>query len=194
MENLAGFLAYAVVTTFTPGPNNLMAMANASKHGFQRSMGFNLGVGAGFLLVLGAGLAFSAALYRVLPGAKPFMLALGAAYMLFLAWKVWRSQPGDHGGENTQLGFFTAMALQFINPKGVLYCITMVTTFLRPSALSAPVLAGLVVLLAALGAISTSCWALGGSLFQKFLARHAKVVNTVMALLLVYCAVSLFLH
>lgn len=193
MHNLAAFLTYALVTTFTPGPNNIMAMTNAGKHGFRRSLPFCFGVGAGFLLILGACVAFSAALYRALPRVQPVMTALGAAYMLWLAWKVWRNKPGNHGEEKTHLGFFTAMALQFVNPKGILYGITIATTFLQPDAFSLPALAGIVVFLAALGAISTACWALGGSLFQRLFQRHARVVNAIMALLLVYCAVSLFL-
>lgn len=193
MENIAAFAVYAIVTTFTPGPNNLMAMANASKHGFRRSMGFNLGVGAGFLVLLGVSVVFSAGLYRVLPMIKPFMLALGAGYMLWLAWHVWRSKPDEAGAERAQLGFFTATALQFINPKGVLYGVTLATTFLRPGVWSTPELVGIVIALSALGVAATSCWALGGSLFQRAMSRHAKVVNAIMALLLVYCAISLFL-
>jgi threonine/homoserine/homoserine lactone efflux protein len=193
MANLAAFVTYAIVTTFTPGPNNLMALANASKHGFRRSTGFNLGVGAGFLVLLSISEAFSAALYGLLPTVKPFMLALGAGYMLWLAWHVWRSKPDETGSERTQLNFFTATVLQFINPKGVLYAVTLATTFLRPGVWTAPELMGIVVGLSALGVAATSCWALGGALFQRAMARHASVVNAIMALLLVYCAVSLFL-
>lgn len=193
MENLAAFAIYAVVTTFTPGPNNLMAMANASKHGFRRSVPFNWGVGAGFLILLATGIGFSEALYRLLPTIKPFMLALGTGYMLWLAWHVWRNKPDAPGAARTQLGFWSAMVLQFVNPKGMLYSITLATTFLRPGIWSAPAMVSLLVVLSLLGVAATSCWALGGSLFQRAMARHAKVVNAVMALLLVYCAVSLYL-
>lgn len=36
MPNLVAFLSYAVVTTFTPGPNNIMTMSNASRYGFKK--------------------------------------------------------------------------------------------------------------------------------------------------------------
>ena len=48
-------------------------------------------------------------------------------------------------------------------------------------------------LLAFIGFAFTLAWAAFGSVFRLLFSRHARVVNTIMALLLVYCAVSLFL-
>ena len=48
-------------------------------------------------------------------------------------------------------------------------------------------------LLAFIGFVFTLCWSAFGSVFRLLFSRHARVVNTIMALLLVYCAVSLFL-
>lgn len=42
------FLVYILVSTFTPGPNNFMAMLFAHQYGFRRTIPFCLGVGAGF--------------------------------------------------------------------------------------------------------------------------------------------------
>ena len=48
-------------------------------------------------------------------------------------------------------------------------------------------------LLAFIGFAFTLAWAAFGSVFRLLFSRHARAVNTIMALLLVYCAVSLFL-
>ena len=48
-------------------------------------------------------------------------------------------------------------------------------------------------LLAFIGFCFTLCWALFGSVFKALFSKYAKVTNLVMALLLVYCAVSLFM-
>ena len=48
-------------------------------------------------------------------------------------------------------------------------------------------------LLAFIGFAFTLLWALFGSVFKLLFSKHARLTNTVMALLLVYCAVSLFL-
>ena len=52
---------------------------------------------------------------------------------------------------------------------------------------------GIVLLLAFIGYLFCLCWCAFGSVFRRLFSQHAKPVNTVMALLLVYCAVSLFL-
>lgn len=48
-------------------------------------------------------------------------------------------------------------------------------------------------LLAFIGFAFTLCWSLFGSVFKLLFSKYAKITNTIMALLLVYCAVSLFL-
>ena len=47
--------------------------------------------------------------------------------------------------------------------------------------------------LTVIGLASTASWALFGAVFERFLKRYSKVTNAVMALLLVYCAVTMLL-
>ena len=50
--NSFAFLTYMLVTTFTRGPNNMMAMSNGLHDGFQKSIRFLLGVFVGFFFVM----------------------------------------------------------------------------------------------------------------------------------------------
>jgi len=45
-------LLYAFISSFTPGPNNIMAMLFANKYGFKQTLRFCLGVGAGFFVII----------------------------------------------------------------------------------------------------------------------------------------------
>ncbi len=81
--------------------------------------------------------------------------------------------------------------MQFVNLKVILYGITTISTFIIPYYKSVFILTIFSIILAFIGFVSTCCWSLFGSILQKFFENHSKVVNTVMALLLVYCAVSL---
>lgn len=191
MPNALAFLSYVMVTTFTPGPNNIMAMSNASRYGLRRSMRFTVGVCAGFFLIVGLSIGFTVTLYRVIPSVKPFMTAVGAVYILWLAYKTVTSSPHDDtkAGQST---FVSGMLLQFLNPKAILYGITAASTFIVPYYHSVPVLMGFAAALALISLVSTSCWALFGSVFQRFMADNHKVVGWVMGALLVYCAASLF--
>jgi threonine/homoserine/homoserine lactone efflux protein len=55
-------------------------------------------------------------------------------------------------------------------------------------------IAGFVVLLSAVGFAGTCCWAVFGAAFERVFKKYNKVLNAVMALLLVYCAVSMVYH
>jgi cysteine/O-acetylserine efflux protein len=194
MPNFLAFLSYVLVTTFTPGPNNIMSMSNASRYGFRKSIFFNVGIFVGFFIIIALCSIFSVTLYSLIPSIKPIMTYIGAVYILWLAWKTYKSNPhNDSNSEKQTNTFLSGLFLQFVNPKVIIYGITTVSTFIVPYYSSVFVLTGFSVLLAFVGFVATCCWSLFGSVFQKFLVEKDKVVNIIMALLLVYCAVSLFL-
>lgn len=192
MFHLYDFIIYCFITAYTPGANNLLSMSNAIRLGFRRSVRFNFGILAGFAAVMSLCTAFSATLYSFLPKVKIVMQMLGAAYMLYLAWKVWKSSSEWSGGNGKEAGFLSGMVLQFANPKIYIYAITAMSLYILPVYDSAAALAGFTVILSLIGASGSFVWALFGAAFCKFFSLHGKTVNTVMALLLVYCAVSLF--
>ena len=193
MFHLYDFLIYCFITAYTPGANNLLSMSNAVRLGFRRSIRFNFGILAGFVVVMSVCTAFSATLYSFLPKIKIIMQILGAVYMLYLAWKVWKSSSelSEDGGRAA--GFLSGMVLQFANPKIYIYAITAMSLYILPVYHSAAALIGFTVVLSLIGASGSFIWALFGAAFCKFFSKHTKLVNTIMVLLLVYCAVSLFL-
>lgn len=193
MIHLYDFLLYCFITAYTPGANNLLSMSNAIRLGFRRSVRFNFGITAGFAAVMSVCTVFSATLYSFLPKIKLVMQGLGAAYMLYLAWKVWKSSSDLNVDSGKEASFFSGMILQFANPKIYIYAITAMSLYILPLYHSAAALTGFTVLLTLIGASGSFVWALFGSAFCQFFSKHTKPVNTIMALLLVYCAVSLFL-
>ena len=192
MFHLYDFLIYCFITAYTPGANNLLSMSNAIRLGFRRSIRFNLGILAGFSVVMAVCTAFSATLYSYLPRVKTGMQILGAAYMLYLAWKVWKSSADLHTDGGKEASFISGMILQFANPKIYIYAITAMSLYILPVYQTTLSLAGFAVILSLIGASGCFIWAVFGAAFCKFFSRHAKPVNTVMALLLVYCALAIF--
>ncbi len=192
MPNPLAFLAYILVTAYTPGPNNILSMSNASMYGFKKSFPFNVGILCGFFIVMTLCTLFSAALYAVIPKIKMAMLVLGAAYMLYLAWKIFKSSPHRQEDQKNRSTFLSGMLLQFVNPKIMVYGITSMSVYILPyyQDLSHLILFGL--LLSLTGFSATLCWSAFGSVFSRLLKNHARIVNPIMAALLVYCAVSLF--
>lgn len=187
------FLLYAIVTAVTPGPNNLMSMSNAARLGFKRSLPFNMGIWVGFSAVTVACTFLCSLLSSFIPKIKLPMLIVGALYMLWLAWKTLKSST-DLETADGKSGFVSGLVLQFVNPKIYLYCIVSMEAYILPYFNGRPlILLGFALLLAFIGFAFTLCWSAFGSAFRFLFSKHGKVVNVIMALLLVYCAVSLFI-
>lgn len=194
MFSWISFLTYAVITAATPGPNNIMSMSNAGRLGFKKALPFNCGILAGFSIVMLVCTFFVSLLSAAIPMIKTPMLITGAIYMLYLAWKTYKSSP-DIEENNSRSGFNSGLVLQFINPKIYIYCIISMEAYILPTFNgNATALFFFALLLAFIGFVFTLCWSLFGSLFKIIFSKYAKVTNTIMALLLVYCAISLFLE
>lgn len=193
MFHLYDFLIYCFITAYTPGANNLLSMSNAIRLGFRRSFRFNLGILAGFSIVMTVCTVFSATLFSLLPRIKLLMQLLGAAYMLYLAFKVLKSSSDLSADGGREASFLSGMLLQFANPKIYIYAITAMSLYILPVYASAWALVGFTVVLSLIGASGSFVWALFGTVFCKFFSGHGKLVNGIMAVLLVYCAVALFL-
>ena len=129
MLHLYDFVIYCFITAYTPGANNLLSMSNAIRLGFRRSVRFNLGILAGFTAVMTICTVFSTALYSSLPKIRFVMQFLGAAYMLFLAWKLWKSSNDMTSDGGSEASFLSGMILQFANPKIYIYANSHVTLY-----------------------------------------------------------------
>jgi|LGOV01.1.fsa_nt_gb threonine/homoserine/homoserine lactone efflux protein len=191
MFNLAAFLSYVIVVTYTPGPNNIMSMANASQYGFKQTLRFMFGVlTGGFFLVLSS-CYFNLLLFNLIPRIKTVMGIIGAAYMVYLAIKIMKSKPSGDNDKKGSLNFTTGVLLQFINPKFLLYAVTVTSNFVVPYYNSHFQLIMFSAFLAVTGFSSLALWALFGSGFKKFLSDYHRPFNIAMGLLLMYSAVSI---
>lgn len=115
--------------------------------------------------------------------------------MIYLAIVILYKKPG--GKKNDQesgSSFLSGFMLQFINPKVILYAITVISTFVIPYTESSTSLVLFALFLGFIGFVSTSSWALFGAMFQTFLAKHDRLFSIAMALLLLYSAALLFME
>lgn len=192
--NVAAFVSYVFVMTFTPGPNNIMSMTFANQDGFRKTQKFFIGVAVGFFILMLLGSYFNLLLYSYLPKIKLIMDMIGAAYMLFLAVKIILSKPHSDEKKDSKLNaFLPGVCLQFVNPKGVLYCITVAASFIMPYYRSNVSILLFALFTTAVVYASNNVLGAFGVLFQRFLSKYQKPFNIVMGLLLIYSAVSLFL-
>ncbi|MEI2356199.1 LysE family translocator, partial [Mesobacillus zeae] len=93
------FLLFVIVSSFTPGPNNFMAMSFANKYGFIKTIKFCFGVAVGFFVLAFLCSFFYLLLINLLPMIKAPLTILGVGYMLYLAYKTITSKD-DNGSVN----------------------------------------------------------------------------------------------
>jgi threonine/homoserine/homoserine lactone efflux protein len=177
---------------FTPGPNTITSMNNAAKVGLKKGIFFNFGIFSGLFVLLLICMAFSSLLYRVIPQIQLPMKIIGAAYIVYLAVKTFLP-PKEVKNMDIKKSFLAGVLLQFVNPKIILYGITALSSFILPHYKSIPILVLFCLMLAFFALVSTTCWALFGTIFSAVFSKYRKVLNVILAVLLLYCAVSLFL-
>jgi threonine/homoserine/homoserine lactone efflux protein len=201
------FISYILVMAITPGPNNITCMNNAVGKGFKKGLPFNFGIGTGGFIIIILCALVSAALVGFVPKIQLPMKILGAAYIIYLAARPFfpsrkygsKESAGTDSRGSRSLGdspwgsFFTGIVLQFVNAKVMLYGLTTMSSFILPYFTSPPVLAAFAFLMTLTGFGSTLLWSAFGAVFSKLFLKRALALKIIMGILLIYCAVSLFL-
>lgn len=186
LETLPALALFALVTSVTPGPNNLMLMASGANFGFRRTVPHMLGVSLGFVLMaflVGAGLA---GLFQTYPVAVTALEVVSVAYMLWLAWKIAHAAaPKDRQAGGTPMTFLQAAAFQWVNPKAWAMALTAVTVYAPDRSLWTVALVAAI--FGAINLPSVSLWTLIGQQLRRVLTntRRLTIFNWTMAGLLV---------
>lgn len=191
--NLLPLLSFVLITTFSPGPNNISSASMGVLYGYRKTLRYLTGITFGFAgIMLLCGL-ISSALLRALPSFEVVLRVVGACYILWLAYETLRASYSFGNGNQMLLGFTKGLLLQVLNPKVIVYGLTLYSSFLDSIAKRPLGLVVSALLLAGMAFCSTSTWALFGSTIRAFLHRPKvqRAVNLILALLLVYTAVEL---
>lgn len=192
--NIFAMVSYMFISCFTPGPNNIMCLNNGTKYGFKKSQPFCWGVGIGASNNMLLAILLNVLLYRFVPNIVNVLTYIGAAYILYLAYVIFRDKPKDPNKKTLETtSFGAAIALQLVNPKGILYNMTLITTFVFPYTKEVHVFVLVLLLSFIMCLASTNCWLLFGTIFKSFFDKYRKTLNIIMSLLLVYCALSFFI-
>lgn len=185
-EILTALVAFAFVTSVTPGPNNLMLLASGANFGVRRTLPHMLGVAIGFtvmVLLVGVGLV---GLFEAVPMSYTILKILSVAYLLYLAWKIaTASGLGEKSVTGRPITFLQAAAFQWVNPKAWSMALTAVTVYAGSRSFEAVGLVALV--FGIINLPSIGAWALVGGQLKRFLTYPARLraFNVVMALLLI---------
>ncbi len=186
-------ISFVIVTTFTPGPNNISSAAMSVAYGYQRTLPYLFGIASGFFLVMLAAAYLSSALLGIMPFAEQYLRWIGSGYILYLAISTLRADYGFSGNSEDTRAFTKGFALQLFNPKVAVYGLTLYSTFLASISGHIALLSFFAAIFAIIALAATSTWALCGAAIRSRLKKESfrKTVNIFLALLLIYTAVTL---
>ena len=188
LDLLTALMAFAFVTSITPGPNNLMLMSSGASFGVKRTIPHILGVALGFvfmLIVVGFGIM---QLFDRYPVSYSILNYGCAVYLIYLAAKIATATATSEQGEDTQgrdpMSFFQAVLFQWINPKAWTMALTAVTLYAPNRSIES-----LLIVATIFGIInlpSVGIWAVLGQQLSRVLTNsfRFKLFNLSMAILL----------
>ncbi|MEE4348523.1 MAG: LysE family translocator [Paracoccaceae bacterium] len=186
--------AFALVSSITPGPNNLMLMASGANFGFRRTVPHMLGIGIGFgvmIVLVGLGLV---RIFDAFPVTHLILTVVGVAYLLWLAWKIAHAAAPDAAKTGAQpFTFMQAALFQWVNPKAWQMALTAITLYAPDRSATAILWVALVFALINLPSVST--WTVMGQQMRRVLSSPARLraFNLSMAALLVASLVPVLL-
>ena len=197
MDLFFAVLFFAVSTTVTPGPNNVMIMSSGVNYGIKASVPHWLGICLGFpLMVLLVGLGFGVVFERY-PHLHQLIKVLGVAYLLWLAWRIASAEPiAIEQGKSKPFSFIQAALFQWVNGKAWVMASGAVAAFTSVGGIywlevSIITLAFLLVAFPCVGV-----WLVFGAALRKILTKAVfqRAFNITMAIILLLSVVPVMLE
>ena len=195
MTVFLSMFVFALVSSITPGPVNLVALNAGAQHGFVASLRHVTGATVGFvMLLILAGLGL-----QQLVAQWPMLIRLihwgGVAFLLFMSYRlaVDDGQFRDAEGGRKPSLWFGAM-LQWLNPKAWLASLAGMSAYAADG--NGMQIGRFALLYFIVCFLSIACWAYAGTFLRHYLqdAGRVRLGNRIMAALLTISAVYLLLN
>lgn len=160
------FVLASVLLLLIPGPTVLLVLSYAISQGRRVAFSTAAGVAFGDLLAMTASLAGLGAM--ILTSAKLFMMLklIGAAYLIYLGIKLYRSAPLSILGEikkveaiSSRKIFSHATTVTALNPKSIVFFIAFVPQFIQPESALLPQFIILIITFVGLATINAFAYA-----------------------------------
>ena len=184
-----------IVAAYTPGPNNVIASYSGFNFGIKKTLPHILGVSLGFtsltfLLIVGL-----VNIFKIYPIIQTSLKYLGSLFLLYLAFKICFSKVNNEKKNENPVTFIETFVFQFLNPKGVLIGIIIVSTYVEYGE-NYLLYATQVVFFAFLVSLSSiTFWTFIGKYLRKFATndKFIKYFNCVMSVLLLLSIITFYI-
>lgn len=128
------FVVLASTAILTPGPGVVLTLSNGARYGYLPALGGILGIGTSSVLIAGLSATGLGVLLATSPAAFTTLKYLGALYLCWLAWKLWRAPPptmriAHQGG--FAMHYREGVVMQLGNPQALAFFIALFPRFLE---------------------------------------------------------------
>jgi cysteine/O-acetylserine efflux protein len=122
--------SFVLITTFTPGPNNISSASMGILNGYKNTLGYMFGITAGFFVIMLLCALISTTLLQILPTFENVLRLVGAVYILWPAYHTLKASYTFQDEQQVSFGFSKGFFLQLLNPKVIVYGLTLYSAFL----------------------------------------------------------------
>ena len=183
------------VTAYTPGPNNVVASYSGFNFGITKTIPHILGVTLGFtslVFFLTIGLIN---IIKLFPFIQIIIKYLGTLYLIYLAYKIASSTNSDETKKENPVKFIETFLFQFLNPKGVIVAIIVVSTYVDLGENHFNYASQVIILAFLFSITSITLWTFVGKFLRKFATneKFIKYFNYVMSILLLLSIYTFYL-
>ena len=179
---------------FAPGPNNAVASYSAFNFGLRKTLPVIWGVGLGYTALVVLLIFVLMSVFEKYPFLIEVIRLLGSLFLIYLAYKISFSESKSKSKTENPVKFYETFFFQFINPKGVIAAITLISKFVKQENFTNTSIT-LIIVCTVTAFLSISTWALLGKFLRKFATNNKfiKRFNYAMSILLIACVGSFYL-
>ena len=184
-----------IVAAYTPGPNNVIASYSGFNFGIKKTIPHIFGVAFGFtflIFLLTIGLVN---VFKIFPIIQVSLKYLGSIFLVYLAYKIYFSKIDSEKKNKNPVKFIETFLFQFLNPKGVLIGIIIVSTYVEHGENYLKYATQVIFFAFLVSLSSITFWTFVGKYLRKFATneKFIKYFNCVMSLLLILSIITFYI-
>ncbi|WP_440909848.1 LysE family translocator [Candidatus Pelagibacter sp.] len=184
-----------IVAAYTPGPNNVIASYSGFNFGIKKTLPHIFGVTFGFTTLVFSLIIGLVNIFKLFPIIQEILKYLGTIFLVYLAYKICFSGAIKEKKNQNPVSFFDTFIFQFLNPKGVLIGIIIVSTYVEYGQNYISYATQVVLFAFFVSLSSITFWAFVGKYLRKFATneKFIKYFNYVMSGLLLLSVITFYI-
>ena len=192
---LFSLILFCLVTSCTPGPNNILASYSGFNFGIKKTLPLMSGVAFGYTLMLTFVNFGLIVIFKNYPIIQQILKVIGSIFLIYLAYKISFSISNSNILQKNPVKFFDTFLFQFINPKAIIVATIMVSTFVDSNNNYIRESFWVIGVNFIFAWFSITFWTLLGKFLRKFATndKFIKIFNYVMSFLLISCIATFYL-